>query len=287
MKPLDILPNELLVVVGLVILPMIFFIWGMLTIRNNIFPFKLINFLFREDRNAKMIVAKAKSFDLFVIHADVVFIGDSITEAGQWHDMFPTVDVANRGIAGDTTEGILARMDGILATAPKKALIMVGFNDLNGGNKVSQVFSRYCAIVRKLEEAQTTVVIQSTIDCSARLRRVRSKIRRLNEKLESFAVANGHLWIDLNERLASSQSGLNPAYTYDGVHLNGDGYRQWRDVITDTVLDCREREEGRCLSALDDRGSTLPGHSSPLGAEATTMADAGGHACHRKGYAQG
>jgi len=273
MKLLDILPNGLLAISALAILSMIFFVWGMLTVKHQIFPFQLLNFCFRESRNSKMILAKARGFDLFSHHVDVVFIGDSITEAAQWHEMFPTIKVANRGIAGDTTVGIQARMDGIVATAPKKAFIMVGFNDFNDGNEVSRVFSRYCDIVQKLEEAQTTVVIQSTIDCCARRRRVYSKIRLLNTKLQQFATTSGHLWIDLNERLASPKSGLNPAYSYDGVHLNGDGYQQWRDLIADAVLDGLDEKNDCGSLATDDRGHVLAGLQPPVNSKHPAMAE--------------
>jgi hypothetical protein len=36
-------------------------------------------------------------------HAAVVMLGDSITEWTDWNALLPSFDVANRGIAGDTT----------------------------------------------------------------------------------------------------------------------------------------------------------------------------------------
>ncbi|MEM7042479.1 MAG: GDSL-type esterase/lipase family protein [Pseudomonadota bacterium] len=276
----DTIPTAFLTIASFAALSMVFFAWGMLTIKNQIFPYQLIQSFIGEKNNRKMILAKARGFDLFSLPVDVTFIGDSITEAAQWHDMFPSKRIANRGIASDTTKGILARMDGILATTPKKAFIMVGFNDLNTGEQVEQVFDRYCEIVNRLRETQIPVVMQSTIECSVRLHRVRDKIRRLNDKLQAFAAANGHQWIDLNEKLASPDRGLNEAYTYDGVHLNGDGYRQWYEVIKDAVLAVEAGDDGQTVSAVEASPGIAPPDrpSSPIDPAANAaMADANGH----------
>ena len=53
---------------------------------------------------------------------DWVFIGDSITERGQWHELFTDVIVANRGIGHDITTGVLNRIDTIVNTEAKLAL---------------------------------------------------------------------------------------------------------------------------------------------------------------------
>lgn len=221
---------------AVIVLSVACFVWGILTMKIRIFPYSLLkNIVIGSDQPDKSITAKARGFDLFNAQADIVFIGDSIIEAAQWQDMFPSKKIANRGIASDTARGIITRMDGILATNPKKAFIMVGFNDLHGGTSVEEVFSDYRDIVRTLEDAGIIVVIQSTVECGARLHRVRDKIRTLNKKLQQFAITNGNLWIDLNAQLASPSTGLISTYSYDGIHLNGDGYFQWRELITDAV----------------------------------------------------
>ena len=69
----------------------------------------------------------------------VVFLGDSITQG--WHDdldgSFPELKVANRGISGDTTRGVLIRLqEDVLALHPRAVVLLIGTNDLEeaGGN---------------------------------------------------------------------------------------------------------------------------------------------------------
>jgi len=63
----------------------------------------------------------------------VVFLGDSITQG--WGDdlgnSFPGLKVANRGISGDTTRGMLIRLnDDVLALRPTGVVMLMGTNDL-------------------------------------------------------------------------------------------------------------------------------------------------------------
>ena len=66
----------------------------------------------------------------------VVFLGDSITQG--WGDnvggSFPTLKVANRGISGDTTRGMLVRLaDDVLKLQPTGVVMLMGTNDLEEG----------------------------------------------------------------------------------------------------------------------------------------------------------
>src|SRR3954451_1956854 len=63
----------------------------------------------------------------------LVFLGDSITQG--WGDdiggSFPGVKVANRGISGDTTRGVLIRLkEDVLSLHPSGVVILIGTNDL-------------------------------------------------------------------------------------------------------------------------------------------------------------
>ena len=63
----------------------------------------------------------------------VVFLGDSITQG--WGDQmggsFPGLKVANRGISGDTTRGVLIRLqEDVLSLNPRAVVLLIGTNDL-------------------------------------------------------------------------------------------------------------------------------------------------------------
>jgi len=109
---------------------------------------------------------------------------------------------------------------------------VIGINDFNGGMDVDEVFNNYMAIVNALSEHGMKIYIQSTIFAGKRLENLNTKIFELNQRLKTFAAQNDSIaYIDLNAGLAQG-SLLNPIYSRDDVHLNGNGYAVWRDTIS-------------------------------------------------------
>jgi lysophospholipase L1-like esterase len=175
-------------------------------------------------------------FSAFSHQADVVMIGDSLTDGAEWAEMFPGQDIVNRGIDSDTTDGVLARLDTILALQPKQAFVMIGINDFADRRvSVASVFANYRSIVFRLNRAGAKVFVQSTLPCNEAKGAWKScaalnpKIRQLNARLPTLASADV-TFIDMAP-LVAADGGLKSELTYDGIHLNGQGYRLWKDAI--------------------------------------------------------
>jgi lysophospholipase L1-like esterase len=175
-------------------------------------------------------------FHSFGRESDVVMLGDSLTDGAEWREMFPDQLVVNRGIDGDTTEGVLARLDDILALKPKVVFVMIGINDFADTSRSAEaVFKTYQSIVSRLERSGARVVVQSTLPCNEAKGQwkscaaINSSIGQLNSRLAT--LASGRVsYVDLIPALAGSR-GLRDNLTYDGVHLNGEGYGLWKNAI--------------------------------------------------------
>jgi lysophospholipase L1-like esterase len=175
-------------------------------------------------------------FRVFGQKADVVMLGDSLTDGAEWAEMFPQQDIVNRGIDGDTTHGVLARLDTVLALEPKRVFVMIGINDFADQHRaVASVFAHYRTLVARLSRAGVHVFVQSTLPCNEAKAGWKScaslnpKIRQLNTRLATLASGNV-TFVDLWPVLAG-KGGLKADVTYDGVHLNGEGYRLWKGAI--------------------------------------------------------
>jgi lysophospholipase L1-like esterase len=169
---------------------------------------------------------------------DVVFIGDSNTYGAEWQVLFPSLRIANRGINGDRTDGVIKRLESIYSTSASKAFIMIGINDFYYGMSGNEVFDNYKYIVSKLVDHGMEVYIQSTVLAGKRLAHIRvqnvglnKRIMELNERLQVLAKQTDSVtYIDLNVGLAPD-SLLKPWYTWDDIHLNEDGYAIWKELI--------------------------------------------------------
>jgi len=167
--------------------------------------------------------------------ADIVMVGDSITDYAEWSDIFPGISISNRGIAGDTTKGVLARLDTVIATGATKALIMVGVNDIDSGVPAETVFADYRKIVETLQANGIRPYIQSTTMLGDARKDQNVEINKLNNMLKRFAKRQDLQFIDLNAKLASNGV-LEERFTSDSIHLNAAGYREWKALIEPIIV---------------------------------------------------
>lgn len=176
-------------------------------------------------------------FHAFGHKADVVMLGDSLTDGAEWREMFADQLVVNRGIDGDTTEGVLARLDDIVSLKPKAVFVMIGINDFSDASRSAEdVFLTYRSLVSRLTRSSITVVVQSTLQCNETkgawksCTAINSKISQLNTRLATLASRRVS-YVDLTPVLVA-RGGLRDELTYDGVHLNAQGYQLWKNAIT-------------------------------------------------------
>ncbi len=172
---------------------------------------------------------------------EVMFLGDSITDCCEWQEVFRTVRIKNRGISGDTTEGVLNRIDEIVESHPQKLFLMIGINDINQGRQVDDIFKSYQVILRKLKEQtpETKVFIQSVLPVNNQKflnNGANDKVVALNAKLKELAKEYSLHYIDLFSSFADDNRELDARYTTDGVHLNGQGYLLWKGIIEKDVV---------------------------------------------------
>ncbi|ARV63288.1 G-D-S-L family lipolytic protein [Nostocales cyanobacterium HT-58-2] len=177
---------------------------------------------------------------------DIIFLGDSLTEEGQWSELLESPYVKNRGIGGDTTDLILNRLDPVLASNPKKVFLMMGINDLLGIGKtvktIEQTLLVYSAILIEFQNKvpNTEVFIQSVLPVNNRITRYwqdNNNIVQLNFHLRRLAKEFSYQYIDIYSHLSDCDNQLDVCYTEDGLHLNGRGYLRWKNAIERYVND--------------------------------------------------
>jgi lysophospholipase L1-like esterase len=108
---------------------------------------------------------------------------------------------------------------------------MVGINDLYAGVTPREIANNISVIIERLQGIGSEVILQTTLECSRnRCGSILEEVRELNEIIASFPDDFGVRIININQPL-SDDNGLLSEYTYDGIHLNGRGYRIWVDFI--------------------------------------------------------
>lgn len=171
---------------------------------------------------------------------DIVFLGNSITDGGEWSELLANPHVKNRGISGDRTDWMLDRLDPIVSGQPKKLFLLIGTNDLAANISAEEVLSNIRKIVERFqnESPRTKLYIQSVFPVNNAFKKYASKHGRhdadiitVNKGLQALCAEKGLVYIDLWTPLADENGKLNKAYTNDGLHLMGKGYLVWRDIV--------------------------------------------------------
>lgn len=166
--------------------------------------------------------------------ADIVFLGDSITEYGLWNEWFPGISVVNRGIAGDTTAGVLARLETALGVQRKLSLL-IGTNDLSIGIAPHAVARNVGSIMSAIKEVSpgTEVVLNGVMP---RTRALRGQILELNRLLEDLARTSGVPFLDTWRPLANEEGTIRSGFSTDNLHLTGPGYQAWTRELAPFLL---------------------------------------------------
>jgi hypothetical protein len=131
--------------------------------------------------------ARVSFFDSFPLHSsDVVMLGDSITAGGEWSELFPYLQIRNRGIAGDTTAGVLARLQQIIDRKPAAVFLKIGTNDLTRGPERPVSYQQYRDIVSRIQAGSpgTDIYLQSVLPRSAEFR---AEVEAYNREIRAIA----------------------------------------------------------------------------------------------------
>jgi lysophospholipase L1-like esterase len=186
-----------------------------------------------------------KRIDFFasepVVMGKIVFLGDSLTEFGDWKNLFNDSTIINRGIAGDNTFGVLDRTDEIISRKPSKLFIQVGINDISQNIPDQVIYENIYAIVRKVktETPSTMVYITSILptndDVKAEYPDAYNKnnhVILINKQLKQNAKKMGFIFIDFYKKVRDKDGKLSAKYAEkDGLHLNSDGYKLWVKLL--------------------------------------------------------
>jgi lysophospholipase L1-like esterase len=166
---------------------------------------------------------------------EIIMLGNSLTDQAEWNEILNNPHVKNRGIGGDDTDGVLERLNGIVAVEPAKVFILIGTNDLAYGKGVDQVIENYRRILDTLamQTPETRVYVQSILPTEDAIHTTRPNgdIMKINARLREICRERGVAYIDLFTAFATEDHKLNPEYSIDGLHLNGKGYMLWKDLI--------------------------------------------------------
>ena len=118
-----------------------------------------------------------------------------------------------------------------------KIYLMIGINEMGTGT-VETFMNKYTEVVARLQELQPDAVIylQAIIRVSSERNAKGDYINNegidlRNEEIAKLADNEKIFYLDVNPLICDESGGMNPSYTFDGVHLLGKYLEIWKDYL--------------------------------------------------------
>ena len=153
--------------------------------------------------------------------ADIIFIGNSITDGGEWSELFNNVKIKNRGISGDISAGVIKRLDEVVKRKPAKVFLMIGTNDLARGISPDSVITNIITVADYLKQVTpaTKLYVQSILPVNNVFRKFGGhtskveQIKQVNEKLLNESPVYQCSFINLYPFFCNSEGKLDIKYS--------------------------------------------------------------------------
>ncbi|MDB5119097.1 MAG: hypothetical protein JWN56_315 [Sphingobacteriales bacterium] len=187
----------------------------------------------------------AKRIEIFekqpIVPGRIIFLGNSITEMGDWKKLTGDTTVINQGISGDITYGVLKRLDDVIIRKPSKIFILIGINDIGKDIPPAVIADNYRKIINQInsESPSTKVYVQSILPVNPQVKNFPQhydkpeKIAQSNALIKKVALNLNCTFINLIPLFSDKQGRLKNNLTKDGLHLTSDGggYDLWINYL--------------------------------------------------------
>lgn len=167
----------------------------------------------------------------------VVFLGDSITQGwgDDLHGEFSDMKIANRGISGDTTRGMLIRLKGdVLDLNPSGVVMLMGTNDLEEKAEPQVIADNVKLIIAELKKhnPKMPIVLCQVFPSSATKSRPTDKIQEINKLCADVIRGDSQITVLETWALFADEKGdAKVEEMPDLLHPNEVGYKKWAGAL--------------------------------------------------------
>jgi lysophospholipase L1-like esterase len=183
---------------------------------------------------------------------DLLFMGDSITDFWRtqgrggkavFDKNFGPLKTANFGIAGDTTQGVLWRLQNGEGQGfkPKGIMLMIGTNNTNasGANSytTAEIAMGVAAVVYELRkdfpDAKILLLAIFPRDTPTHARRIKNT--EINQLISALNDGQHVFFMDIGQKFLAPDGTIPNDIMPDLLHPSAKGYEIWADAVKDTL----------------------------------------------------
>ena len=167
---------------------------------------------------------------------DVVIAGDSFIDNFPVMEMFNSLNIKNRGIQGEFTEGCIELIPSLVNGHPKKIFLYIGINDIIYNVSKRKTIANFRKIIEKIQRLSPTTSLSIIsilpirnnssycVDCN-------DEINSLNKEIEILAMNKNVEFLSIFKNFVKDGQIDNDLVINDGLHLNWLGYMKFKQNI--------------------------------------------------------
>ena len=156
----------------------------------------------------------------------IVFIGDSLIEQHEWHEVFAEHKIVNRGVSGSRIRDLIGAFD---YSKSKAVFCLIGVNDLGQGISLEEFRDNYEILLASVGDGVRFHAISiPEIQRYRGLKFDADVLRQANTTIKELAYSHGFLFIDIFE---ASTKHKDKFFAVDGLHLSGHGYKEIANIL--------------------------------------------------------
>jgi len=173
----------------------------------------------------------------------IIMVGDSEIEMGRWYDLLGgSFAVRNCGLSRAKISDVTELISAIADRNPKEVVLMCGINNLGSHDSVESCAKDYEQLLLKVRDVLTpsrVIVLsvmpvqESAVDRNSQ--EVNRLVFSLNQELRTLCQRHQAEFVDLTAAVSDSGGELSSGFTFDGVHLNLQGYQRIAAVLANTL----------------------------------------------------
>lgn len=180
---------------------------------------------------------------------ELLLMGDSITDFWRNEDgpfggkpvldeYFGHWNIANFGIAGDTTQGVLYRLQNGEGEgfSPRAVMLMIGTNN-TGRNNAAEIAEGVGAVVLELENRfpDAKILLLGIFPRGEAGDPVRDTIAEINTSISRLHDGDRVHYLDIGQVFLDEDGNIPTSIMSDRLHPGPDGYRLWAEAVREPL----------------------------------------------------
>ncbi len=167
-----------------------------------------------------------------MMQSNFLFLGDSLIADFNWQARMHHFKILNRGVQGETAQGLLNRIPEIAQDIdpPELILVMIGTNNLIIEDYSFLETLRQSVITLTSRYPTAEVITNSMFPCQLPWVAM-DTLQRINTEIEAMTRQTGSCYLDMFHKLKPNSD----FFQSDGVHLTTKAYDLWSKSILEFV----------------------------------------------------